>query len=89
MLLLCKTKEKQTKKNKAMKRIGSGYYQGEYKGVKFEIVKVMQVDASTRNQWYWTIGSQGGDDWFSGKAIAKYFAEQWIEEEMMCNQNIK
>jgi hypothetical protein len=75
-------------KNKAMKRIGSGYYQGEYKGVKFEIVKVMQVDASTRNQWYWRIGNQGGDDWFSGKAIAKYFAEQWIEEEMMCNQNI-
>ena len=65
-----------------MKKMSPGYYKGKYKGVEFEVVKVMEVDASTRNKWYWLIGKEGGDDWYSKKEIAKYYAMQWIEEEL-------
>ena len=65
-----------------MKKAAPGYYKGEYKGVEFEVVKVMEVDASTRNQWYWMVGNEGGDDWYSKKEIAKYYAEQFIEDKL-------
>jgi hypothetical protein len=67
---------------RGMKKMSPGYYKGKYKGVEFEVVKVMEVDASTRNKWYWLVGKEGGDDWYSKKEIAKYYAMQWIEEEL-------
>lgn len=56
--------------NPKLKKINQGYYTGIYKGVKFEILKVDQINASTRNQWYWMIGNDGGDDYFPTKSMA-------------------
>lgn len=63
-----------------MKRITSGLYEGEYKGVKFEVIKVETLDTSTKNQWYWKVGSTGGDDWFNSKKVAIEAVKEYIND---------
>lgn len=65
-----------------MKRISAGYYEGEYKGVCFEIIKVDQINVATKNQWFWKIGSKGGEDWFSKKSIAVEAVKESINENI-------
>lgn len=35
-----------------MKKIATGYYQETIEGKNVEVIKVQEIDASTRNQWY-------------------------------------
>ena len=61
-----------------MKRISKGNYEGEFRGVKFSIHKVEQINTATKNKWYWLIYGKGGDDWFNSKAIAIEAAKEII-----------
>lgn len=62
------------------KKIAPGYYQGEYRGVKYNVSKVEEIGPDTRNQWFWEIGNVGGDDWFSGKAKALEAVKSYIDD---------
>lgn len=63
-----------------MKRIAPGYYEGEYKDIKFTVHKVEQIDSSTKNQWFWTINNKPAEDWYGSKRIAILAAKDAIDE---------
>lgn len=63
-----------------MKKISAGYYEGEYKGIRFTIQKVDAIDSSTKNQWYWMINEKGGEDWFNSKKISILAVKEAIDE---------
>ncbi len=58
-----------------MKRISAGYYEGEYKGVSFVVIKWPDI-----NTWYWKCGKDGGDDVYTKKSIAILAVKEFIDE---------
>ena len=64
-----------------MKKLAPGYYEGEYKGIKFTITKL----EGGQNQWYWQINNRPAEDIYFTKKYTIYAAEQFIDE---CIENL-
>lgn len=63
-----------------MKKITAGYYETNIDGRHVEIIKVGEVNAATKNQWFWLINGKGGEDWFNSKKIALEAAKEAIRD---------
>jgi hypothetical protein len=57
-----------------MKKLAPGYYEGEYKGVKFTITKI-----EGQNEWYFQINNKPAEDIYYTKKYTIYAAEQYID----------
>jgi hypothetical protein len=63
-----------------MKKVAAGYYEGEYKGICFSIIKAELPSTC----WYWKIG----EDWcvhdcFPNKKTAILAVKDWIDNDMV------
>jgi hypothetical protein len=60
------------------KKIASGFYEGNYKGITYTISK---VEIPNENSWYWQIGNESVNDWHTSKKIAIKAVKEYIDEK--------
>ncbi len=60
------------------KKIASGFYEGNYKGISYTISKVIELP--NENAWYWQIANNNVNDWYSSKKIAIEAVKSYIDE---------
>lgn len=61
-------------------KIANGCYKGRYKNIDFTIIK---VDDLPKNKiaWYYQIGNNKVNDWYSSKFIAIQALKEYIDEQ--------
>jgi len=62
-----------------LKKISKGYYSGTYKNVDFTICRVGHLPKN-EIAWYWQIGNQEVNDWYTTKEVAIFAAIDHIKQ---------